>query len=123
MSRIGMSHHSLRRAVAALVTLIVAGVFVTNAFAGYWDYSGNLVQYDGYAEGFIPPNDHIRLSRSACGTKIELYDGSSWNIQTIPGGCATSDYGMSFSTSNWAAMCYNVDGPTMWINCRVADAL
>jgi hypothetical protein len=99
--------------------------------SGYWDFQGNLAKGQAYSEAniFNPDPPHlwgIRLSRTGCGTKIRLWTWghNSSTIVSIPGGCATNDYSYYYDSSTYEfAECYNEDGPTMWVNCRVAGTL
>lgn len=99
--------------------------------SGYWDFQGNLAKGQAYSEANIfnpnPPYTWgIRLSRTGCGTKIRLWTWghSSSYIVSIPGGCSTNDYSYYYDSSTYEyAECYNEDGPTMWVNCRVDRTL
>lgn len=121
--RVSQARHSLRRrVVAVIIALTAALVFTAVAYAAYWDFSGNLAQGTGYAEN-IASGDWARLSRgSACQVKIEGWTGASWDIIYAPNGCADSDYRVQFFTY-YAAMCYNINGPTAFINCRIDPVL
>jgi hypothetical protein len=115
----------LFRLIATIFLLgAVVGIFAANAYAAYWDFAGNLAQGSGYYEGnpLPPPNTWtIRLSRESCGTKMELNRRSGgFFIVPAPMGCSTSIWSNGYPTDSYAgAMCYNLDGPTMWVNCRV----
>ena len=114
----------LRKATVALAGVMVAGALAAPASA-YCDFSGYMDRWDYYYECSAIPsctNDNvwwIRLSRQSCGTKMQLfrYD-QTWYTVPFPGGCDTNDYKVSFQ--DWAgARCYNMDGPRMWVNCRI----
>jgi hypothetical protein len=103
-----------------IASVVVAGAMATVARGAYWDFSGYLSQNYTYWESTSQAtNFEIRLSRQYCGTKMQIWlsGGGIWRVP-IPGGCATSDYTYVFRES--AAECINIDGPTMWVNCRVA---
>ena len=120
-----------RKRVFAIVTSLVAAAALAGAAdaEAYWDYSGNLPTGSTYWEDVVYQLDHtwgVRLSRQYCGTKIQLdkWAGAGYTIVSFPGGCAQSDYSHYFDTDiYYAAECYNRDGPTMWVNCRIAYTL
>lgn len=109
--------------IACLVLVVAAFTALSAASAafGYWDFSGSVVQYGGYSEN-ISNGWGTRLSRQYCGSKIDAWDGNQWYLQGSPNGCADSDYSL-YMYGFYASMCYNVDGPTMWINCRIDPSL
>ena len=114
-----------RRVFVAVAATVVAGVTAGVAQA-YWDHSGSCSQGSWCGLEFTVGygNYATRLSRQYCGTKLENRDyGGSWHIYSIPGGCATSDTGeVPFSSDDYGLSgCYNVDGPTMWVNCAILD--
>jgi hypothetical protein len=113
-------------AVVGAVTALGLGVFVGVAAADYWDFSGYLGIHQPYLEGNPDPSSgmvdwKIRLSRQYCGTKQEGHvRGGGYNFFYAPNGCATSDWITQYSIFAYDfSMCYNVDGPTMWVNCRI----
>lgn len=102
--------------------LLAGAVLASGAWAAYWDFSGYLEQNNAYWEvSDYAHNWEIRLSRQYCGTKMQLWsDSGIWRVP-IPGGCSTSDYTYIYQFQPYyASECINADGPTMWVNCRVA---
>jgi hypothetical protein len=115
-----------KRLLVAVVVVALAGVMAAVA-RGYWDdWSGWCDQHETCGIEFtVGYGDYVsRLSRQYCGTKLENRDyGGSWHIYSVPGGCSTSDTGeVGFDSNDYGlSMCYNIDGPTMWVNCEIHD--
>ena len=118
-----------RHTMTLLASFVAAGALTGVAWGSYWDFSGNLSTGATYFEDVVYQLDHtwgIRLSRQYCGTKMLLdkWAGQGYTYVSFPGGCAQGDYSHYFDTDiYYAAECYNRDGPTMWVNCRVAYTL
>jgi hypothetical protein len=115
-----------RRLVAAVVAAVLAAAIVAVARADYWNFSGYCDQYQTCGSdfpGYFGYDYEHRLSREYCGTKMYEwdYDGIP-HIQPAPLGCASSDWTAGpFSHNDYeGGFCQNDDGPTMWVNCRIA---
>jgi hypothetical protein len=111
----------LARGLGCVVAVFAAAVFAPVASA-YWDFSGNLPQYQYHHEYTGTGGWENRLSRQYCGTRKYFYPvgGGIWMVPA-PNGCDTSDWTTGYWASDYnASECYNLDGPTMWVNCRIA---
>jgi hypothetical protein len=117
------SSRLLQRLAVVAAAFVLGGVLAATAWASYWEWSGNIPEGNGYSEyggAGGPITWQIRLSRELCGTKMVLGNPDTRYQVPIPGGCSNSDYTYPYDSVVWHwSSCYNADGPTMWVNCRV----
>lgn len=111
-----------RRGAIVLAALAIAGVAPASALA-YWDYSGTLTPSAAYGEGQGNVGTwYIRLSRSNCNAKMELFDrfGGYWSQVSAPGGCSTSDWSVGYDTAGFSASHgINAGASDVFVNVRI----
>lgn len=111
-----MRRHFVVMISAALAVAIAAPA----AWAGYWDFSGNLANGAAYSEAVPFVSSYsTRLSRATAGPKVRLfnYNGTTTLPPCFPGpnDCRNGFSGFNFFRSQ----CENNSGATVFVNCRI----
>ena len=115
-----------RRGAIALATLVV-GVAVPATASAYWDFTGYLyapptIPHE-YGKTHVKNYDYwyIRVKRSNCNAKTQVYDRDTGWIQILwPGGCDTTDYTYGYSAwYYYASRSRNTENSKVWVNVRI----